>query len=101
MDYSPPGSSVRGISQARALEWGAIAFFVRSIVITIYMGFPGGSAIRNPPANARDMSSVLGSGTLPGEGSGNSLQYSCWEIPWPEDPGRLHSQGYKELDTTE
>ena len=23
---SPPGSSVRGISQARALEWGAIAF---------------------------------------------------------------------------
>ena len=25
MDYSPPGSSVHGISQARALEWGAIA----------------------------------------------------------------------------
>ena len=26
MDCSPPGSSVRGISQARVLEWGAIAF---------------------------------------------------------------------------
>ena len=26
MDYSPPGSSVRGIFQARVLEWGAIAF---------------------------------------------------------------------------
>ena len=26
MDRSPPGSSVHGISQARALEWGAIAF---------------------------------------------------------------------------
>ena len=25
MDCSPPGSSVRGIFQARALEWGAIA----------------------------------------------------------------------------
>ena len=25
MDYSPPGSSVHGILQARALEWGAIA----------------------------------------------------------------------------
>ena len=26
MDFSPPGSSVHGIFQARALEWGAIAF---------------------------------------------------------------------------
>ena len=26
MDYSLPGSSVRGIFQARVLEWGAIAF---------------------------------------------------------------------------
>ena len=26
MDYSLPGSSVHGISQARVLEWGAIAF---------------------------------------------------------------------------
>ena len=26
MNYSPPGSSVHGIFQARVLEWGAIAF---------------------------------------------------------------------------
>ena len=26
MDYSPPGSSVRGILQARILEWVAISF---------------------------------------------------------------------------
>ena len=26
MDYSLPGSSTHGIFQARALEWGAIAF---------------------------------------------------------------------------
>ena len=26
MDCSPPGSSAHGISQARVLEWGAIAF---------------------------------------------------------------------------
>ena len=25
MDCSPPGSSIRGILQARVLEWGAIA----------------------------------------------------------------------------
>ena len=29
MDCSPPGSSVRGIFQARVLEWGAIAFSER------------------------------------------------------------------------
>ena len=26
MDYSPPGSSVHGISQARILEWVAVSF---------------------------------------------------------------------------
>ena len=26
LDWSPPGSSVHGIFQARVLEWGAIAF---------------------------------------------------------------------------
>ena len=31
MDCSPPGSSVRGIFQARVLEWGAIAFSLNSI----------------------------------------------------------------------
>ena len=30
MDCSPPGSSVHGILQARVLEWGAIAFSVRT-----------------------------------------------------------------------
>ena len=30
MDYSPPGSSIHGIFQARVLEWDAIAFSVKS-----------------------------------------------------------------------
>ena len=30
IDRSPPGSSVHGISQARVLEWGAIAFSKRT-----------------------------------------------------------------------
>ena len=33
MDCSPPGSSVHGILQARALEWGAIAFSVSLSVV--------------------------------------------------------------------
>ena len=31
MDCSPPGSSVHGIFQARALEWGALAFSASSL----------------------------------------------------------------------
>ena len=34
MDCSLPGSSVHGIFQARVLEWGAIAFSSRSIILT-------------------------------------------------------------------
>ena len=26
-----------------------------------------------------------------GEGDGTPLQYSCWKIPWMEEPGRLQS----------
>ena len=29
MDCSPPGSSIRGLFQARVLEWGAIAFSIQ------------------------------------------------------------------------
>ena len=47
----------------------------------IPLGFPGGSVIKNLPANRGDMSSILGSGRFPGEGNGNPLQYSCLENP--------------------
>ena len=39
--------------------------------------FPGGSVVKNPPANAGDMGSISGLGISPGEGNGNPLQYSC------------------------
>ena len=45
-------------------------------------GFPGGSAIKNPPAYAGatgDTGSVPGLGRSPGGGNGNPLQYSCLE----------------------
>ena len=43
------------------------------------MGFRDGSVVENPPANAGDVSSVPKLGRSPGEGNGNSLQYSCME----------------------
>ena len=45
----------------------------------VHRGFPGGSAVKNLPANAGDKGSVLGLGRFPGGGNGNPLQYSCLE----------------------
>ena len=39
--------------------------------------FPGGSVVKNQPANAGDVGLIPGSGRSPGEGNGNPLQYSC------------------------
>ena len=57
------------------------------------LGFPDGSVVKNPPANAGDVSSIPGSGRSPGEGHGNHSSTLVWEIPWPEEPGRLQSMG--------
>ena len=38
---------------------------------------PGGSGVKNPPTNARDMGSIPESGIFPIEGNGNTLRYSC------------------------
>ena len=56
-------------------------------------GFPGGSVVGNPPANAGDTSSIPGSGRSPGGGHGSPLQCSCWRIPWTEEPGGLQFVG--------
>ena len=45
----------------------------------IFLGFPGGSAIKNLPVNAGDLDVIPGSGRSPGEGNGFSLQYSYLE----------------------
>ena len=44
-------------------------------------GLPGGSVIKNLPANAGDKGSILGSGRSPGEGNDNPLQNSCLGSP--------------------
>ena len=45
------------------------------------LGFPGGSAVKNPPANAGDVGLIPGLGKPPGEGNGNPRQCSCLGNP--------------------
>ena len=47
-------------------------------------GFSGGTVVKNLSANAGDtgdVGSMSGPGRFPGEGNGNSLQYSCLGNP--------------------
>ena len=45
------------------------------------MGFPGGSVVKNLPANAGDTSSMPGSGRSSREGSSNLLPNACLGNP--------------------
>ena len=61
-------------------------------------GFPGGSVVKNPSANAGDVGLIPGLG--PGGGIGNPLQYSCLEIPMDRGTSwAAINGGHKELDT--
>ena len=43
------------------------------------VGFPGGLAVKNLPANTGDTDLMPGERGAPGERNGNPLQYSCLE----------------------
>ena len=72
--------------------------------LKISLGFPGGSVVKNTPANAGDTGdagSVPGLGRSPEEGNGNPLQYSCLENSMGRGPCRATVHGVsKDLDKT-
>ena len=53
------------------------------------VGFPGGSVVKNPLANAGDAGSIPGPGRWPGEGNGNPLRYSCLGNPMDKESSGL------------
>ena len=70
--------------------------------VSSYMGFLGGSVVKNPPASTGDTSSFPGSRSSAGEGNAILLQCSCFGNPMDrEEPGDVQSMGQKESDTTE
>ena len=64
-------------------------------------GFPGGSVVKHPSANAASAGLIPGSGRSPGEGNGNPLQYSCLRNPLERGVWRAAVHGVtKESDLT-
>ena len=59
------------------------------------MGFPGDSVVKtlHHAADAVDAVSICGSGSSPGEGNGNPLQYFCLEYPMDKGAWRATVHG--------
>ena len=66
------------------------------------MGFPGGSAVKNSPADAGDtgdVGSIPGLGRSPGGGYGSTLQYSCLENPMDRGASQATVHGVTKSQT--
>ena len=64
------------------------------------MGFPGGSMVRNLPANAGNIGSIPGPERSPGKRNGNPLQCSCQENPMDRGAWQATVHAVTKSDTT-
>ena len=64
-------------------------------------GFPGGSASKESACNEKDLGSIPGLGSSPGEGNGNPLQFSCLENPMNRGSWWATVRGSQRSDMTE
>ena len=63
-------------------------------------GFPGGTVVKNLPANAEDsriVGSIFGLGRSHGGGNGNPLQYSCLGNPMDRGAWGLQTMGLQRV----
>ena len=107
MDCSPPVSSVRGILQARTLEWVAISFsrgssrprdrtqvsHIAGIPLS-HQGshdspsesFPRGSVVKNPPVMWETRILSLSREDPLEKGTTTRSSVLAWRIPWTKKP---------------
>ena len=77
-----------------------VTWAVRALV-SEFWDIPGGSVVKNLPANAGVVGLIPESGRHPGEGNGTPLQYPCLENPMDRGTWQATVHGVtKELDTT-
>ena len=56
----------------------------------IALGFPGGSVVKNQPANAGDVGLISGWGRSPEKEMSTLSSILAWKISWTEESGRVH-----------
>ena len=57
------------------------------------MAFPGGSVVKNLPANAEDVASIPGSGDPLNKEMATHSNILAWRVPWTEETGGLQFRG--------
>ena len=67
--------------------------------IRVAEGFPGGSVVKNPPANAGDAGLIPGLGRFPGEGNRSLLQCSCLRNPLDRGAWQATIHGFTKSQT--
>ena len=83
------GAAVYGVAQSRT----RLKRPSSSSGSVLYTGFPGGSVLKNLPANVGDAGSIPGLGKRPGEGNGNPVHDSCLENPMDRAAWRATAHG--------
>ena len=63
----------------------------------LFMGFPGGSVVKNPPAMWETWVQSLGWEDPLEEGMATHSSILAWRIPWTEEPGGLQSMGLQRV----
>ena len=69
-------------------------------LIQSLLGFPGGTVVKNPPANAGDAEDwvrSLAQEDLLAEDMATHSNILAWRIPWTEEPVGLQSRGLQRV----
>ena len=80
----------------RLVDYICMSSFLDSI---LFKGFPGGTVVKNLPANAGDMGLIPGSERSLCKEMATHSSILAWEIHWTEEPGGLQSMGSQNSQT--
>ena len=72
-------------------------FILKFSQVPTQVGFPGGSVVKTPPANAGDVGLIPGSGRSLEKEMPTHSSILAWKIPWTEEPGRLQFMGLQRV----
>ena len=67
------------------------------VILPIVKGFPGGLAVKNPPAMQQTQVQSLGQEDALEKEMATHPRILAWRIPWTEEPGGLQSVGSKRV----
>ena len=96
------GLQRQNLGDERSSDSSGLLSPVFKIALLRYKGFPGGSAVKKPPATQQMQTQLrsLDREDPPGEGMATHSSILAWEIPWTEDPMGYSPWGGKKLDIT-